>query len=174
MNTVNTIIIRQATIRDAISIRAVLTASQWFTYQSLYSKAYIEKMISQYYNLERIEQEIVTVNVEWHGYFIAEENGQVIGVIGGGMMDETTGEIYVFYLEPDLRGKGVGTKLLSFFTKIQKFQYGAKEQWVSVARGNVYGIPFYEARGFLFQYEAPTYGSTLGELDISLKYKRKV
>ena len=82
-NAVNTTIIRQATIKDALAIKIVLTASQWFTYQNLYSKDYIEKMISQYYNLERIEQEIVTVNEEWHGYFIAEEYGKVIGVIGG-------------------------------------------------------------------------------------------
>ena len=90
------------------------------------------------------------------------------------MMDETTAEIYVFYLNPDTRSRGVGTRLLDFFTKIQKHIYGAKEQWVSVAKGNVYGIPFYEAKGFLFQYEAPTYGSSLGDLDISLKFKRDI
>ena len=43
MNAVNTTIIRQATIKDAIPIRAVLTASQWFTYQKLIFKGIYRK-----------------------------------------------------------------------------------------------------------------------------------
>ena len=166
--------IRQATKNDAKAIANVLSKSQWFTYKTLYSKDYIEKMIERYYNVQRIEQEIVSVSEEWHGYLIAEEGGTVIGVIGGGMTDEAIGEVYVFYIDPDKRGTGIGTRLLDFFTKIQKHTYGAEEQWVSVAKGNFYGIPFYEARGFIFQNEAPTYGTTEADEDISLKFKREI
>jgi len=49
---------------------------------------------------------------------------------------------------------------------------GANEQWVAVAKGNNYGIPFYEARGFIFQHEERSYGTLNADQDISLKYKR--
>ena len=166
--------VRQATVKDAQSIQAVLIKSQWFTYEKLFSKDYIQNLIERYYNIERIKREIKSIDSIWHGYIIAEENGKVIGVIGGGMVDETVGEVYVLYLEPTMRGRGVGTRLLNFFTKIQKHKYGAIEQWVAVAKGNHYGIPFYEARGFIFQHEEQSYGSTNQDHDISLKYKRTI
>lgn len=166
--------VRQATVKDSKSIQSVLIKSQWFTYEKLFSKDYIQSLIERYYNIGRIEREIKNIDAIWHGYIVAEANGKVIGVIGGGMIEENTGEVYVFYLEPTMRGKGVGTRLLNFFTKTQKHKYGAKEQWVAVAKGNNFAIPFYEARGFIFQHEEQSYGSTSHDHDISLKYKRTI
>ncbi|MET3658795.1 MULTISPECIES: GNAT family N-acetyltransferase [Sporosarcina] len=170
----NTITIRRAARNDAAAITDILITSQWFTYDKLYSKDYITKLIDQYYSVQRIEQEIVSINEQWHGYFIAESNGKIVGAIGGGMTSKTAGEVYVFYLDPLMRGMGIGTRLLDFFTKIQKYTYGANEQWVSVAKGNHYGIPFYEARGFIFQHEELAYGTSKEDQDISLKYKRDI
>ncbi|MBE1554334.1 GNAT family N-acetyltransferase [Sporosarcina limicola] len=169
-----TVSIRRAHKNDASSIADVLERSQWFTYEKLFVKDYIQNLIDNYYNVERIQKEIVSISEEWHGYFIAEMNGLVVGVIGGGMTDGTCGEIYVLYLDPNIRGNGIGTRLLNFFTKIQKHTYGASEQWVAVAKGNDFGIPFYEARGFVFQYEELSYGTTKDDQDISLKYRRKI
>lgn len=174
MSDLSGLLIRQATRNDTAAVVNVLTTSQWFTYYHLYSKSYIEKIIDQYYNEPRIEREIISISEKWNGYFIAEENGKVIGVIGGGMKDKTIGEVYVFYMSPTERGRGIGTRLLSHFTKIQKFTYGATEQWVAVAKGNNFAIPFYEARGFVFQHEAPAYGTSVEDGDISLLYKRKI
>ncbi|MCZ2257927.1 GNAT family N-acetyltransferase [Sporosarcina sp. G11-34] len=167
-------IIRQATIKDAHAVQDVLITSQWFTYESLYSKEYIQQLIDQYYNFHRIADEIQFMNTSWHGYYVAEMPGKIVGVIGGGMIGETAGEVYVFYMNPTVRGMGIGTRLLNFFTKIQKHTYGATEQWVAVAKGNNYAIPFYKARGFIFQCEEPTYGSSETDLDIALKFKRKI
>lgn len=166
--------IRNATRNDTKAVTELLVKSHWFTYDRLYSKDYIKKLIKQYYNVQRIEQEIVSISIEWHGYFIAEMNGKIVGAIAGGMTNSNSGEIYVFYLDPEMRGMGIGTRLLDFATKIQKHSYGASEQWVSVAKGNDYGIPFYEARGFIFQYEELAYGTSVEDQDISLKYKRYI
>lgn len=168
------IVIRQATVKDARSIQEVLTTSQWFTYGKLFTKDYIQKLIERYYNIKRIEQEIENIDATWHGYIVAEKDGEILGVISGGMIDDDTGEVYVLYLTPTIRGRGVGTRLLNFLTKIQKHRYGATEQWVAVAKGNIYGIPFYEARGFVFQHEEQSYGTSSEDQDISLKYKRKI
>ena len=155
-------------------ISDVLTASQWFTYGNLFSEDYIRELIQQYYNVQRIEQEIVSIDEKWHGYLVAEIDNTIVGVIGGGMLNVNSGEVYVLYLNPTMRGSGIGSRLLAFFTKVQKHQYGAKEQWVAVAKGNNYAIPFYEARGFVFQSEKQSYGSTVNDNDISLMYKRKI
>lgn len=166
--------IRQAVASDASAIQAVLVSSQWFTYADLFPAPYIQDLINNYYHLERIEQEIKSNDFHWHGYIVAEEKGIIIGVIAGGMISEFIGEVYVFYLAPTMRNRGIGTRLLNFLTKIQKHTYGAQEQWVAVAKGNTYGLPFYEARGFRYQHEEQSYGSTSKDQDISLKYKRKI
>ena len=157
-----------------IGIVDVLTASQWFTYGDLFSEDYIRELIRQYYNLQRIEQEIVSIDRKWHGYLVAEIDNTIVGVIGGGMLNVDSGEVYVLYLNPTMRGSGIGSRLLNFLTKVQKHKYGAKEQWVAVAKGNNYAIPFYEALGFIFQSEVHSYGSTVKDNDISLMYKRKI
>jgi len=165
---------RQATLHDAPFIAEILIESQWFTYKNIFDKVYIQRMIDNYYNIKRIEEEICQVSSKWNGYYVAEDCGSILGVIGGGMINNVAAEVYVFYMNPQLRGKGIGTRLLNFFTKIQKHKYGANEQWVAVAKGNEYGIPFYEARGFIFQSEELSYGTSPEELDISLKYKRSI
>lgn len=166
--------VRKATIYDAEKIVTLLIESQWFTYADLYSKEYIEEMIAQYYSLERIKKEITSVTNEWHGYYIATSNHEVIGVIGGGMAAEHVGEIYIFYVQPSIIGNGIGTRLLHFYTKIQKHHFHATQQQVLVAKGNTKGIPFYEAKGFTFIKEQPTYGSSSDDNDLSLKYMRSL
>ena len=164
--------VRMARKEDAECIAPLLSKSQWFTYRNLYSEQYIEALIMKYYNVERVKQEVTSIDRSWHGYMVAELDGKIVGTIGAGMLNETDGEIYVFYVDPDRRGKGIGSRLIDFCTKIQKHRFHASKQWVSVAKGNVYGIPFYEAKGFSLVREEIAYGSTIEDQDISLVYSR--
>ncbi|MGG0669806.1 GNAT family N-acetyltransferase [Lederbergia citrisecunda] len=168
------ILVRSARRDEAKTIADLLSRCQWFTYGELFTDAYIVRLIENYYNVERIEQEVTTIDKSWHGYIVAEKKGTLLGVIGGGMRNETDAEIYVFYVDPDTRGNGIGSRLLSFYTKIQKHTYGADRQWVSVAKGNMYGIPFYEAKGFSFKREEISYGAAVEDKDISLVYTRPI
>lgn len=169
----NGLFIRQATKKDMQKIQDMLALSHWFTYEKIYTKTQIQQMLDQYYHAERLIEEIMCINATWHGYIVAERDDEIIGVIGGGMRDQKDGEVYVFYLHPNQRNLGVGTLLLNHFTKIQKFTYGVQEQWVAVAKGNEYALPFYEAKGFVFQHESASY-APIGDRDISLWYKRKI
>lgn len=164
--------IRKAIPSDAEEIVSLLIESQWFTYSSLYSAQYIKQMISHYYSLERVAKEIVTITPKWHGYYVAIFKNTVIGIIGGGLAEKGVGEIYIFYVKPSLIGQGVGSRLLTFYSKIQKHQFHATEQQVLVAKGNSKGIPFYENKGFTYCGEQPTYGSNAEDDDWSLKYIR--
>lgn len=143
------------------------------TYADMCSREYIERIIAEFYNEERVLKEIAETGREWGGWFVAGEDGRVVGAGGGGMTGERTGELFVLYVDPDRRNEGIGTLLLDAITRQQK-DLGATEQWVSVFKGNRKGIPFYEARGFVFHHEQPAHGSRDGDDYVSLRYRRFV
>ncbi|MBM7633412.1 GNAT family N-acetyltransferase [Geomicrobium sediminis] len=60
---------------------------------------------------------------------------------------------------PDRRNEGIGSKLLAEITK-QQLTLGATEQWVSVQQHNEKGIPFYKAKGFIYQTKQRGYATT--------------
>jgi GNAT superfamily N-acetyltransferase len=125
--------------------------------QGLLSPAAIERQAGLYYNAARVREEITRAGdtPAWQGYVVAaSELGEVLGAAGGGITDRAIGNIYVLYLNPSLRGRGIGTALLDFLTQQQK-SGGATEQWVSVTEGNDLGIPFYLARGFVVRDRVP-------------------
>ncbi|RIW34011.1 N-acetyltransferase [Bacillus salacetis] len=125
------------------------------TYGDTNTEDYIERVIREFYNRERILDEVSRSDRHWGGYFVAGDDDLVVGAGGGGMTGKTTAELFVLYMDPRRRNEGIGTKLLDAITKQQKDEYQAEEQWVSVQKGNDLGIPF-------------------GEEYISLRYYRKI
>ena len=132
------------------------------------SAEYQEENIAFWYNLHRIKKDIQA------GFYshIALIDSKVAGVIGGGMTGPGAAEIFVFYVEEDYRYQGIGRQLLNALTQMQ-LEKGALEQWVSVQEGNQKGIPFYEARGFLYKGKQEETTST-GEIQASLRYSREL
>jgi GNAT superfamily N-acetyltransferase len=125
--------------------------------EGLLSAATIERQARSYYNPERVHHEITTAgdSLHWQGYVVAVSDlDGVLGAAGGGVTDGAVGNVYVLYLRPTLRGRGIGTALLNFLTRQQR-SAGAVEQWVSVTEGNDLGIPFYLARGFVVRERVP-------------------
>lgn len=160
------ITIQKADTTHIKGIQKVCSQGWRSTYQGLYAAEYIEQVIADYYNLERLEKEVTVHDRSWTGYYVALEEDRVIGAAGGGMLTETVGELFVLYLDPERRGEGVGSQLLEAVTH-ELLAFGAKEQWVSVAAGNQKGIPFYEAKGFILD------GPKVDRPD-SLRYWRQV
>ncbi|CDQ20284.1 GNAT family N-acetyltransferase [Halobacillus karajensis] len=150
----------------------VCTEGNRATYAGIYPEHYIEEIIEQFYTPARILDEVIPSGREWGGYMVAIEGDEVIGACGGGMVDKTETELYVLYLDPSRRKEGIGTMLLDTFTKQQIDLYGATKQWVSVQEGNDKGVPFYEARGFIFSHKEPGYGSEEAKKYTSLRYWR--
>nr|NNM91696.1 GNAT family N-acetyltransferase [Bacilli bacterium] len=89
------------------------------------------------------------------------------------MISESEGELYVLYVEPTRKYQGIGTLLLDAVTQELK-ELGADVQWVSVAKGNQMGIPFYESLGFRFYEEKKAYASLEDEDRVALRYKRSI
>ncbi|WP_035427498.1 MULTISPECIES: GNAT family N-acetyltransferase [Sediminibacillus] len=165
------ITIKKAQPEHAAGIARVCTVANWATYRNIRSTTYIERVIEEFYNEPRILKEIEQTSRSWGGWFVAMEEGNVIGAAGGGMTEEKEAEIYVLYLDPERRNEGIGTMLLEAVTEQQK-QLGAIKQWVSVAEGNQKAIPFYEARSFQFHSRQADYGSSQEERYQSLRFVR--
>ncbi|RAZ69615.1 GNAT family N-acetyltransferase [Planococcus maitriensis] len=165
--------IRKAQPKDAAGIRKVCAAGNRETYPGLLPHQEIERVIEKFYNEQRILHEIDNTSQDWNGWFVAVDEGGVVGAGGGGFTDETVAEVYVLYLDPERKYQGIGTKLLEAITEDQKAR-GAETQWVAVAKGNQMAIPFYEARGFAFQYEEPAYDMPEDSGNMSVRYMRKL
>jgi GNAT superfamily N-acetyltransferase len=143
----------------------------------LLSPVTVERQADLYYNPERVRHDITTAGdtPRWQGYVVAASDLHgVLGAAGGGVTDEGVGNVYVLYLDPELRGHGIGTALLDFVTE-QQLSGGAVEQWVSVTEGNDLGIPFYLARGFVVRERIPYIVADNGTVEAhSLRMSRTI
>lgn len=165
--------IQKATTEHVNGIAKVCIDAYWATYGSLLSNEYIERMIDEFYTYDRILNELTVTNREWNGWIVAVDKGEVVGAGAGGMISENHGELFVLYLDPNRRKEGLGSMILDAVT-IELKTYSAKEQWVSVTKGNNRGIPFYEARGFICVHEQAEYGVVEGEDYRALRYHRLI
>jgi ribosomal protein S18 acetylase RimI-like enzyme len=163
-------IVRKATVNDVEGIRGVCSAGWRDTYVDLMSPEMIERTIAEFYSADRLRREVVDPK-GWNGWWVAESDGAVLGAGGGGMIGPGIGELFVLYVDPARRGQGTGSRLLDTITAELRGQ-GAREQWVSVAKGNMKGIPFYRARGFAERGEQLAHGSAHGEGIIAIRMWR--
>ncbi|MGP4108521.1 GNAT family N-acetyltransferase [Virgibacillus sp. L01] len=150
------------------AIAYICTAGWKQTVEGKLSEEYQTKNVDFWYNHEKVYNDIQD-GLYSH---VALVDSQVAGVIGGAMTSPNVGEIFVLYVDATYRYKGIGRRLLAAFTE-QQIGSGATEQWVSVQEGNQRGIPFYEARDFVYQKEKNTITDT-GEKQVSLRYSRKL
>ncbi|MFC4560163.1 GNAT family N-acetyltransferase [Virgibacillus kekensis] len=149
-------------------IASVCAAGWRQTVEGKLSVAYQEQNVEFWYNHQRVRDDIKAGNYS----HVALHNLEVVGVAGGGMTGPKTGEVFVLYVDESCRYQGIGRQLLEALTD-EQIELGANEQWVSVQEDNQYGIPFYEARGFIFQEKRITETET-GEKQVSRRYLRKL
>ncbi|MFC4072172.1 GNAT family N-acetyltransferase [Actinoplanes subglobosus] len=166
-------VVRAARDEDAAAIADICTRGYRRTYPALLSSEFIERMIAEFYHLERVSKEVAAAPPGWLGYQVVEEDGRVLGAAGGGLTAPGVGELFVLYLDPDERGRGLGTLLLDRITG-QLRELAATEMWVAALDGNELGIPFYEARGFRKRERRRTYGSTEADNAWSWRFSRPI
>ena len=174
---VPTYAVRLARTGEEAAICSVCREGFALSCQSLLSPATIERQADAYYDPTRVRGEIARAGdaPSWQGYVVAvSESGEVLGAGGGGLTTDEVGNVYVLYLRPSLRGRGIGTALLDFVTEQQK-SAGATEQWVSVTEGNALGIPFYLAKGFVVRDRVPFVTADDGTVEAySLRMSRSI
>jgi GNAT superfamily N-acetyltransferase len=165
--------VRPATVDDAARIGEICATAYRDTYRDLLPSDFVERTIRDFYGVERVRREVAADAPHWLGYQVVEEGGRVLGAAGGGMTSPAVGELFVIYLDPAERGRGLGTLLLDRVTG-QLREAGAVEMWASVFEGNAKGIPFYEARGFVPVELTTAYGTLPGEQIRSVRLRKRL
>jgi ribosomal protein S18 acetylase RimI-like enzyme len=166
--------IRKATSADVDGIVKVCTDANWATYTGLWPPELIGQSIQQWYTPERITKEVMEFSPGWHGYYVAVQDDMIVGVAGGGMIDDGVGELYVIYVDAARKRQGIGRKLMNAVTA-EQVAAGAKEQWLSVAKGNNPAIRFYETLGYIHAGQAPAATKAAADAGImDLRYKRVI
>jgi ribosomal protein S18 acetylase RimI-like enzyme len=155
-------------LKHAEAIAAICSKGWRQTVAGKLSEEFQRQNVAYWYNLGRVKEEIQSGSYR----YVAMQVGRVVGVIGGAVTGQSTGEVFVLYVDEAARYKGAGKLLLEALTKDQK-QQGVSEQWVSVQEGNTLGIPFYEARGFRLRGKKSNLTET-GETQVSLRYYREI
>lgn len=164
--------IQQAAKEHIQGIAKVCSDGYRDTYAKTHEHEYIERIIKEFYNYERIEKELLP-SKGWSGWYVALDQEKVVGAACGGEISDDEAELFALYLDPRRRREGIGTMLLDTLTEEQK-KKGAKVQWVSVAKNNEKGIPFYQALDFTEQTTIKSYANTDDERYESVRYRREL
>ncbi|MCG1010829.1 GNAT family N-acetyltransferase [Salinicoccus sp. ID82-1] len=161
-------LIRRPKPEDASDVARICRLGWQQTVEGRLSESHQQQIVDFWYAESKVQQDIG----RGHYSYVAVVDGRVAGVIGGGKAGADAAEIHVFYVDEAYRYQGVGSMLLDELTR-HHHQKGFQSQWVSVQEGNMYGLPFYESRGF--EYAGRKVRSTgTGEVQISVRYRRSI
>ncbi|MGT2811494.1 GNAT family N-acetyltransferase [Streptococcus minor] len=166
------ITIRMGKPDDWQDIARICSENYRTVYKDISNPEYIERVIQEFYTEKTLRKELTSNSKAFHGYWLAEEEGEILGCIGGGVDEENKAQVYVFYVALSAQRRGIGHSLLEAMTSYQKETYGSTEQWVAVTKGNPIGIPFYEKEGFSFSHETPSWIDA--SQGISCHFKREI
>ncbi|GAB3058923.1 GNAT family N-acetyltransferase [Salinicoccus sesuvii] len=165
--------VKLANLSHVLGIIEVCRSGYQDVSNGVLSESLIEERCNKYYNKERVSNEVGNPTKEWGGYFVALDRGEVVGAGGGGMIAEGETRLYVLYLDPTRRNEGIGSKILEAITQQQK-NFGAKSQYVTVQKDNMKGIPFYEARRFMYVEKIVSNNIKNEPNDIVFEYVRTI
>ena len=137
------------------------------TYVGILPDEEIEATIEEFYIPERVAQEVCSPE-GWDGWLVAFDDEKVVGAGGGGLTEPNVGEVFVLYVDPPEKRRGIGTRLLEAITQQQREQ-DATEQWVSIVHDNKIGKSFYQKHGFETVGEREAYGDASDRNSLRLK-----
>ncbi|WP_328466085.1 GNAT family N-acetyltransferase [Actinoplanes sp. NBC_00393] len=154
--------VRAARDEDVEAICDICARAYHATYTGLVSSDYLNRMLEEFYQPERVAKAVAATPPDWLGYQVVTDSQRVRGFAAGGIVGPGVGELFTLYLDPGERGRGLGTLLLDRVTD-QLRALGATEMWAAALAGNEQGMPSYRARGFLKEGERRAYGATDAE-----------
>jgi ribosomal protein S18 acetylase RimI-like enzyme len=132
--------VRKAEVADVQAIREIGLTTWPVAYGSLVSPEFIADGLAKYWSPEAVEWGVrngITL--------VADEDGQLVGMVGVGREDDFY-VMWKLYVLPDHQGKGVGKALLD--AAIEALPAGTTELLLDVLIGNEKAIGFYRANGF--------------------------
>ena len=108
-------IIRRATPEDA---RGIKSAHYW-----AYQKCFKGYLPDEYLKAMPFDEAVIQRTAEYiktHEYYVAEEDGQVLGFTALQYPEEKTVEVLMLYVHPDVQRHGVGSALMNEVYRMSK------------------------------------------------------
>ncbi len=147
------IIIRRATIADALKLSAISIQTFYDTFISTCTEEDMNAFLKEYFNIKQVQLEL---NNENDFYYLAELNGKVVGYCR--WMEDYTNfpvmkqwkslELKRIYVLEEFHGKGVAQQLMNFVIQsAKKNQY--QVVWLGVWEHNYRAQKFYEKYSFV-------------------------
>jgi amino-acid N-acetyltransferase len=96
--------------------------------------------------------EMTTGRLAQHRFWVAEENGRIIGCVALAPIDNITAAVRTFFIEPEHKGRGIGKQLWFALLTIAQSQGLTRLS----ARPDPASLPFYESIGFKTEAFAPS------------------
>jgi ribosomal protein S18 acetylase RimI-like enzyme len=136
------IILRTPRAGDTDGVRRVMKETWFATYQDIFGPEQAADQYQRHYSDQAIAY---AIGYAPPGFVVAEQAGEIVGVVIGAC--GTFGRIFVYalYVRPDWQGQGIGAALLDRMWEI--FPTGASIK-LEVLEKNTVGIRFYERVGF--------------------------
>ncbi len=127
---------------DMDGVRRVMKETWFATYQEIFGPEKAATQFQRHYSDQAIAY---AIGYATPGFVVAEQAGQIVGVVIGAC--GTFGRIFVYalYVRPDWQGQGIGAALLDRMWEV--FPAGASMK-LEVLEKNTGGIRFYERLGF--------------------------
>lgn len=132
-------------ISNSLEIAKLIKDGWNAAYKGIISDDYLNNM-----DVEKIS-ESWKKNIEANkNIYIYKENDEILGVIRFGKSEysyiKSIGEIFVLYVKPELKRKGIGTQLFDF-AKNKLIKDGYEKMIIWCLKGNKQGINFYKKHG---------------------------
>jgi len=138
--------VRPADTGDVPGIRRVARRGWHAAYEDVLAPETIEAKLDEWYDPETVRGYLEREDV---GYFVAVDDGRVLGYATGGPSDkgEDVGFLGAIYVDPDHWGEGIGSRLLD---RIESFlaERGYERLRFRVLAENDVGTSFYRSRGY--------------------------
>ncbi|MFD1640956.1 GNAT family N-acetyltransferase [Halohasta litorea] len=145
--------IRPATEIDAEAIREVAEASLAASYSHVVDAESRDRAVEAWYGTDTLAERLAD---DESVFLVAVEGGDLVGVVQGAVIDgpDRVGRIDWLHVDPNRRGKGIGSELLGQLeTRLQEQDVDAVEGRVLAA--NTAGGDFYESHSFSEVGERP-------------------
>jgi ribosomal protein S18 acetylase RimI-like enzyme len=144
----NDIIIREAAFADAAAIAALHVVAWRQAYGAL-APAGVEAIVDEAYRLKRWSEKL-SVPIADQLVLVAEQGDVLVGFGAAGAPSEKVfagrGEIKFLYIDPDLKRRGIGRRLLSALA-LHLRQSGYTGAALGVVESNEEALAFYQALG---------------------------
>ncbi|EUJ33659.1 GNAT family acetyltransferase [Listeria floridensis FSL S10-1187] len=136
-----TTIIRKAEPKDAKFIRNVAVISFHDTYETIIPEEVQDSFLNKFYNEDTLQNRISATP-----FVVLEREGEILGFANFIELDKGKSELSAFYLLPDEKLKGYGTRILE--EGIHLFNLPLP-MFVNVEAENESALTFYLRKGFV-------------------------